>query len=375
MTRTFTLGKKKVSCCSETDSNGGGRAQPPRRRLARPWSVPSAVSGPNDCTHKRATRNAGVVELTIRPALPADDTGTWVGERWGGETMAVHGRLYDVAGLDALVAATEDRLVGVLTYVIEDDALEIVSCDADPAGRGLGRALVDAAVGVARRRLLRRVWATTTNDNLSALGFWQAVGFHLAALRPGAVGDARRLKSTIPERGYRGLLVRDEIDVELVIDHTGVPASLRRPQPLGTRTMSFGYDGEGGLGDHLVAAVLSGAKTATSSLAVEYLSGEPLPRVGEQLALLDHCGRRRGTVETTRVTVIALSDVGDDIAHEEGEGFADAGEWRAAHEEFWKQTADLIRADAGDPNWQLRDNEPVVVEWFRLLERVQDTDV
>ncbi len=133
------------------------------------------------------------------------------------------------------------------------------------------------------------------------------------------------------------------------------------------RAMSFGYDGDGGLGDRLVEAVLSGAKTAPSSLAVEYLSGEPLPRAGERLPLVDSAGRRRGTVETTRVRTVALSDVGDDVAHDEGEGFADAREWREAHEAFWQRTADLIRTDAGDTNWQLRGNEPVVVEWFRLL--------
>jgi hypothetical protein len=52
-----------------------------------------------------------------------------------------------------------------------------------------------------------------------------------------------------------------------------------------------------------------------------------------------------------------------------------AGEWRRAQEVFWQPIADMIRADAGDPNWQLRDNKPEVVEWFRLLERAQHTDV
>ena len=28
----------------------------------------------------------------------------------------------------------------------------------------------------------------------------------------------------------------------------------------------------------------------------------------------------------------------------------------------------MIRADAGDLTWELRDSEPVVVEWFRLLD-------
>jgi hypothetical protein len=39
-------------------------------------------------------------------------------------------------------------------------------------------------------------------------------------------------------------------------------------------TVSFGYSGEDGVGDRLLAAVLRGGKAATSSLAVEYPYGE-----------------------------------------------------------------------------------------------------
>jgi uncharacterized protein YhfF len=135
-----------------------------------------------------------------------------------------------------------------------------------------------------------------------------------------------------------------------------------------TSTLSFGYQGDGGLGDRLLAAVLRGEKTATSSLAVEYLSGEPLPLVGQRLTLVDHDGRACGVVETTRVRIIPLHLVGDDVAHDEGEAFADAAAWRRDHVAFWTEIADLVRADAGDPSWQLRDAEPVVVQWFRLVE-------
>lgn len=133
-------------------------------------------------------------------------------------------------------------------------------------------------------------------------------------------------------------------------------------------TLSFGYDGDGGLGERLLAAVLRGEKTATSSLAVEYLLGEPLPRVGERLTLVDHGGRPHGSVETTRVMIVPLNLVGNDVARDEGEGFADAAQWRQAHMAYWAEVADLVRADAGDPNWELREAEPVVVHWFRLLE-------
>jgi len=128
------------------------------------------------------------------------------------------------------------------------------------------------------------------------------------------------------------------------------------------------------LGDRLLAAVLRGEKTATSSLAVEYLSGEPLPRVGERSNLVDHARRVHGAVETTRVTITPLHLVDDQVANDEGEGFADATDWRRAHLAFWAEVIDLVRSDAGDPGWELREAEPVVVQWFRLLERRKQDD-
>lgn len=134
------------------------------------------------------------------------------------------------------------------------------------------------------------------------------------------------------------------------------------------KTMNFGHDGDRGLGDRLLAAVLCGEKTATSSLAIGYLSGDPLPRVGERLPLVDHAGGVHGTVETTRVTIIPLHLVGDDVAHDEGEGFADAADWRRDHVAYWAELTDVLRVEAGDPGWELREAEPVVVQWFRLLD-------
>ena len=133
------------------------------------------------------------------------------------------------------------------------------------------------------------------------------------------------------------------------------------------QTLTFGYEGDRGLGDRLLAAVLRGEKTATSSLAVGYLSGEPLPRVGERLTLVDHDGGPHGIVETTRVTIIPLHLVGDDVARDEGEGFANADEWRRDHVAFWGEVIGLVRDEAGDPAWELREAEPVVVHWFRLV--------
>lgn len=135
------------------------------------------------------------------------------------------------------------------------------------------------------------------------------------------------------------------------------------------RTTTFGYTGDGGLGDRLLAAALRGEKTATSSLAVEYLYGEPLPRVGEQSQLVDHDGHSHGLIETTRIRILPLNEVGEHGARDEGEGFVDVVEFRQAHVEFRHDTAQMIRDGAGDPSWVLRESEPVVVEWFRLLDQ------
>jgi GNAT superfamily N-acetyltransferase len=136
----------------------------------------------------------------------------WISRSWGGTVMAVHGELIDVAALPALVALEGEDMIGVLTYRRTGSGIEIVSVDADPPGHHAGRALVSALHGHAG---IDHLWCTTTNDNLAALGFWQALGFRLVALRPDAVTAARVHKPAIPFAGEGGLPVRDELDLRL----------------------------------------------------------------------------------------------------------------------------------------------------------------
>jgi putative transposase len=89
--------------------------------------------------------------------------------------------------------------------------------------------------------------------------------------------------------------------------------------------------------------------------------------VGQQLTLTDHHGRPHGIVEITRVRIIPLHLVGDDVARDEGEGFANAAEWRRDHEAFWTEVAELVRAEAGDPAKRLKDLERENSTLKRLL--------
>jgi len=83
-------------------------------------------------------------------------------------------------------------------------------------GQGAGTALLTAVEAAAAAAGCRRLWLITTNDNLDALRFYQRRGYRLAALYPGAVDEARRVKPTIPLVGNHGIPLHDELELEKV---------------------------------------------------------------------------------------------------------------------------------------------------------------
>ncbi|GAA5199491.1 hypothetical protein GCM10023322_75250 [Rugosimonospora acidiphila] len=128
--------------------------------------------------------------------------------------------------------------------------------------------------------------------------------------------------------------------------------------------VEFGFPGP--LRDRLVAAILSGAKTSTSSLLLGYeCDNEPLPEAGQRLAVVDSADRRVAVIELTEVRVVRLADV--DLRHvvDEGEGDESVAAWRAGHEEFWH--APEVRAELGDPGFTVDDDTQVVASRFRLV--------
>ncbi len=121
----------------------------------------------------------------------------------------------------------------------------------------------------------------------------------------------------------------------------------------------------------LVGAVLRGEKTATAGLLVDYeRDGEPLPEVGERLALVDDDGRAVAVVEVTDVRVRPVGETDLAFARDEGEGFETVAAWRKAHDRYWRSYADEIRSFLGDPEWDVTDDTLYVAERFRLVERL-----
>ncbi len=161
-----------------------------------------------------------MASVSIRPLTLADWVWVerFVTERWGAPVVVVHGAVYRVDGLPGFVAMREGERVGLVTYHLADEACEIVSLDSALPDSGVGTALVDAVADAARRLGCRRVWLMTTNDNLRALRFYQKRGFVLVAVHRDVVAAARALKPEIPLIGDDGIPIRDEFELELVLE-------------------------------------------------------------------------------------------------------------------------------------------------------------
>ena len=131
---------------------------------------------------------------------------------WG-DPIIVRGRDWR---FDACLILAVGRTGGVAAVSFAEWPIaELVAIEAFERGCGIGSALmagvIDACQGCRSLRL------ATTNDNLSAIGFYERRGFRLTAVRPGAVDAARKRKPSIPLIGENGIEIRDEIDLELAL--------------------------------------------------------------------------------------------------------------------------------------------------------------
>jgi uncharacterized protein YhfF len=86
--------------------------------------------------------------------------------------------------------------------------------------------------------------------------------------------------------------------------------------------------------------------------------------------VVDSTNHAVALIETTRVEIVRLASV--DFSHvvDEGEGFGSLSEWRVGHERFWH--SDEMRRALGEPTFTVDDETLVVLERFRVVERLGD---
>ena len=137
---------------------------------------------------------------------------------FGGDYVVSRDVLHDPTQLPGFIAVDSGERIGLATYHVEGDCCEVVSVDALCQFIGVGTALLLAVEKAARVAGCQKLWAITTNDNLDALRFFQKRGFTISAVRVDGMDRIRQMKPDIPEIGYYGIAVRDEIELEKTIE-------------------------------------------------------------------------------------------------------------------------------------------------------------
>lgn len=146
-----------------------------------------------------------------------DEVADFIVKHWGSMKVMSCGKAYFPHELEGLIQRTDGKIVGLLTMREDDGGLEVLTLNSTLEGRRIGSSMMLSAIDVARDRGLKRIWLTTTNDNLRAIGFYQRLGFRLTEIHPGAVDEARKIKPEIPEVGRDGIPIHDELVLELPV--------------------------------------------------------------------------------------------------------------------------------------------------------------
>lgn len=124
---------------------------------------------------------------------------------------------------------------------------------------------------------------------------------------------------------------------------------------------SFGDSPE--MADELLACVLSGEKTGTSSLHLLYeleLEQENMPEVGEYSVILDGNDEAQAIIGTKVVEIVPYANMSEVHAYLEGEGSRTLAYWRSVHQPFFeKELAEYQLAFSEDML--------IVYELFELL--------
>jgi ribosomal protein S18 acetylase RimI-like enzyme len=137
---------------------------------------------------------------------------------WNALRVARRGELVHSLDQPAVLAWSDDELIGVGTYVLDGDGCELLTLHVAARLMGVGSAILAAVRDIARDAGCRRLWVVTTNDNMEALRFYQRRGFRLVLIRPGAVDRSREmLKPEIPRSGSHGIPLRDELELEMLL--------------------------------------------------------------------------------------------------------------------------------------------------------------
>ncbi|HSS68881.1 MAG TPA: GNAT family N-acetyltransferase [Nocardioidaceae bacterium] len=160
-------------------------------------------------------------EAAITVRAVRDDERNWMASTlardWGSTQVARRGELVDAMAHPAYLVEADGQPAGLAVVAVRGDEIEVLSIGVSVRRRGAGRALMQRCASHGRETGCRRLWLTTTNDNIGAIAFYQHIGLDLCALHRDAVDEARRLKPSISTHGEGGIPIKHELEFELLL--------------------------------------------------------------------------------------------------------------------------------------------------------------
>ena len=138
-------------------------------------------------------------------------------EQWESTNITIRGKIVDGTKLNGFIAKINDKLVGLITYLIEEGECEICTLNSFIENKGIGSSLIEKVKFVAKENNCSRLKLVTTNDNIRGIEFYQRRGFNFANLYKDSISKARLLKPEIPMYADNGLPIKDEIEFEIIL--------------------------------------------------------------------------------------------------------------------------------------------------------------
>lgn len=141
----------------------------------------------------------------------------FIRQHWYTTTMIIRGKEIDMTKTEGFYFSEANNIIGLITFIIYENILEITSLDSLRENQGIGSRLVEAVIQEAKERNLHKVILITTNDNINAIRFYQKRGFDMTHLFRNAMDVSRKLKPEIPLLGENSIPLRHELEFERII--------------------------------------------------------------------------------------------------------------------------------------------------------------
>jgi N-acetylglutamate synthase-like GNAT family acetyltransferase len=158
--------------------------------------------------------------VSLRDAT-ADDL-PWVVEflQDFGAPMVICGKkFHDLRKASTIIAEDGTQRVGAICFEPEESAVKGLVIRSASRQSGVGRALMLAMVDRARLLRARRIYFTTTNDNLPAQALHESVGFTMVRREVGGFAEVMRMMGHDPATstmlGYQDQPIMDILHYEL----------------------------------------------------------------------------------------------------------------------------------------------------------------